>query len=166
MTHVMTSSEGSETRGHRHCWPRIGQEKDTNSASCHSPLRCFFLYLCSMSDSSITVHEHPYAAAYRGGDDPAPCTSSCPSHHVDFTSSFMYLSFQWLKRPHRGLVSQYRGQSLTFKTRLAHNFPFLSFMLILKRIFLYNQKLFLRGQPHFNRMFLFSCWCLAIVEMM
>lgn len=135
--------------------PKAGsQEKDTNSASWASPLSCPFLTPGSVPGSSITVHRSPQDASYGGGEDPTPCSPLAPSCCVDFTSPFMYFSFQWLSTPRRGSVNQHRGQLLTFKTSLACNFPFLPFVLIIKRTFLHNQRLFLRGQPYFNRMFL------------
>lgn len=161
---VSSGDEVGETGGHGQCWHRHrgrcqeGKANSVSSAGQASQLP--LLNLCHMPDPFINVHRQPHTASYGevgAQPPPHPLTPRLCRFHF-FICLFNFPIAE--NAPLSFCKSVQKIESLLFKTSVACNFQFLPFVLIKskpKRIFLYDRKLFLSGQPYFNRMFLFSC---------
>lgn len=139
----------------------LRKRKPTQSVQLGKPSQLPLLNLCHMPDDPFSnIHRQPHAASYgEVGTQPPPhpLTPRLWGFHL-FICLFKFPIAE--NAPLSFSKSVQKMESLLFKTSLACNFQFLPFVLIKskpKRIFLYDRKLFLSGQPYFNRMFLFSC---------
>lgn len=138
---------------------RKKEVNSVSSASLERPLGSSLLHLGHMTDSITMAHRYPQAASYTEvGIRPPPrplIPRLCGFHFFIYLFKFPIAQTAQL----RFSEPAQKTESLMSKTSLACNFPFLSFVLIKskrRRIFLYNQKLFLSGKLYFNRTFLFS----------